>query len=584
MNSKKTPCSFLCFFLLFIFLLFSFPTRAAETITDFHSDIYVLENGSVTVKETITVNREGKQIRRGIYRDLPKTKGVRYSVISVKRDGVSEPYFTENVGRYFRINTGNDKYLPHDGLYTFEITYQASDVIMGFDTYDEIYWNVTGNEWDFPIEHASAKVFLPQEIGVRQSAGYFGPHGSNTSAVFDEETGVFSVPGPLSPKEGLTVAVGFDKGYVKKSFSFHLTFSQYVQLATMIMAAYMFITWHLYGRDPEKPAAMPRFKGPEGLSPVQAGWIYSYGMAEDDCFTIAFLQNCISGFIRMEENNNVITIKKLREPKNKEEKILSDTLMFPFKLTGGYSPAMEKCKNSFHRFLEKRSDDEYFTSNNACLFWGVVLLILLTFGLCYSINKTDVSYALGISAFFFVFLGKHVIFSFMNGKNFLGSALFLLLPCVVLFTLFSQGMKNPELSLIFIFYSISVISMAVYSYLIIRPTEKGTQFIAYMDGVKMFLTAMDPTLVKQVDFNKMEALLPYAYLFGLEKEWEAKMKIVMANREYNPSWYHGHAFNVRNIGKMSSSLNKAGTPPSHSGSKGGGHSGGGFGGGGGGGR
>ena len=165
-------------FFILLFSVFALPTFALETIKDFHSDIRVQTDGSVIVTEKITVNREGKQIRRGIYRDLLKTKGVRYSVISVKRDGEKEPFFTENAGRFYRINTGNDNFLPRNGLYTFEITYRASNVVLGFENYDEIYWNVTGNEWNFPIERVSAKVILPQGAQEIQHDGYTGSAGS----------------------------------------------------------------------------------------------------------------------------------------------------------------------------------------------------------------------------------------------------------------------------------------------------------------------------------------------------------------------------------------------------------------------
>ena len=223
-------------FLFFIFLTFSLPASAAEVIKDFHADVYVREDGSVTVCERITVNREGWKIKRGIYRDLPETKGVVYSVVSVKRDGKKEPYFTESTGRFYRINTGSDEYLPRDGLYTFEITYQASNVILGFKDYDEIYWNVTGNGWAFPIERASAKVFLPEGAKVIQSASYTGFAGSKTPADYNPETGVFSVSN-LSKNEGLTVAVGFDKGFVTVTRAPAIPVEKGIKYAALIMAA-----------------------------------------------------------------------------------------------------------------------------------------------------------------------------------------------------------------------------------------------------------------------------------------------------------------------------------------------------------
>ncbi|MBR1945379.1 MAG: DUF2207 domain-containing protein, partial [Alphaproteobacteria bacterium] len=75
-----------------------------------------------------------------------------------------------------------------------------------------------------------------------------------------------------------------------------------------------------------------------------------------------------------------------------------------------------------------------------------------------------------------------------------------------------------------------------------------------------------------------------AVLFGLEKEWEEKIKIVSAGTAYRPDWYGGHNFSFRIINTFLSVVSTSCTPPSRSGSGGGGHSGGGFGGGGGGGR
>ena len=195
---KRPPFAFA---LLFVWL-FSFPAAAGcEMIKNFESTIRVESDASVTVSERITVNREGKRIRRGIYRDLPWTRGVGYRVLSVRRDGKPEPYFTENANGRFRINTGTDEFLPHNGLYTFEITYQASGIVRAFDGYDEVYWNATGNDWNFPIEKASARVIVPHGAKVLQTASYAGKRGSKTPAAFNPDTDVFSAA-YLNPNEG----------------------------------------------------------------------------------------------------------------------------------------------------------------------------------------------------------------------------------------------------------------------------------------------------------------------------------------------------------------------------------------------
>ena len=45
--------------------------------------------------------------------------------------------------------------------YTYSLTYRTNRQIGFFERFDELYWNVTGNGWRFPIERAAAVVELP---------------------------------------------------------------------------------------------------------------------------------------------------------------------------------------------------------------------------------------------------------------------------------------------------------------------------------------------------------------------------------------------------------------------------------------
>ena len=54
-------------------LLFATSLSATERITNFHSDITIHENGSMIVREDITVKAEGRHILRGIVREFPTT-------------------------------------------------------------------------------------------------------------------------------------------------------------------------------------------------------------------------------------------------------------------------------------------------------------------------------------------------------------------------------------------------------------------------------------------------------------------------------------------------------------------------------
>ena len=103
--------------------------RAEERIEQFTSDARVNIDGSVDVTETISVNAEGRQIRRGIFRDFPTTysdrNGLRVvvglQVISVKRDRQPEPYSIESLSNGKRVRMGSADVFLDPGIHVYEI-------------------------------------------------------------------------------------------------------------------------------------------------------------------------------------------------------------------------------------------------------------------------------------------------------------------------------------------------------------------------------------------------------------------------------------------------------------------------------
>ncbi len=79
-------------------LVASGAARAAEVIDSYRSEIDISADGAITVTEIITVNAEGREIRRGIFRDFPlymvdangRRQKVGFDILSVARDGGEE--------------------------------------------------------------------------------------------------------------------------------------------------------------------------------------------------------------------------------------------------------------------------------------------------------------------------------------------------------------------------------------------------------------------------------------------------------------------------------------------------------------
>lgn len=169
------------FIFLFI-LLFPLISFAIERITDYNVSIYVNKDATLYVIENIKVFVEGKKIKRGLVRFLPKD-GVKYELLEVKRNGNKEDYFTENKNGNFVINTGNDSFLPFNTEQTFTIKYKVYNALRFKDNFAELYWNVSGDVWDFSIDNINAKVILPKNVEVFENSTYIGKYGSKEQGV-----------------------------------------------------------------------------------------------------------------------------------------------------------------------------------------------------------------------------------------------------------------------------------------------------------------------------------------------------------------------------------------------------------------
>ena len=205
-----------------------FGPAYGERILSWRSDITVRADTALDVTETIIVNAEGADIRRGIYRDFPtiyqqpgtgRRIRVGFDVHGVERDGRPEPYRVESIANGRRVRIGDEDVLIPRGRHTYVIRYTTTRQLGYFADYDELFWNVTGNFWVFPIDRAEVRIRLPQAVAFgRERAFYTGPQGSRASdaEVVSERPGeiVIRTTARLGPREGLTVAVRWPTGVV----------------------------------------------------------------------------------------------------------------------------------------------------------------------------------------------------------------------------------------------------------------------------------------------------------------------------------------------------------------------------------
>ncbi|HEY4908566.1 MAG TPA: DUF2207 domain-containing protein, partial [Methylomirabilota bacterium] len=193
---------------------------------------------------------------------------------------------------------------------TVIITYRMRRALIDVDGHEELYWNVTGTEWDVPIRQAEAVVSSPPGIPLDRvvSTAYTGPPGASGSDYVEERADsflTFRTTRTLRPREGLTIAVGWPPGAVHgpavlQKVGWFLGDNWPLALPLLALAGVLLV-WRLYGRDPGgSPTIKPEYEPPEGMMPAAGGALVSErAMPRDVVATLVDL--AVRGFIRIEE-------------------------------------------------------------------------------------------------------------------------------------------------------------------------------------------------------------------------------------------------------------------------------------------
>lgn len=608
----------------------SLVINQSERILSFKSNIVVGKNASLRVTETIKVIAKGEKIKRGIFRSLPENRNlngknfrVKYDIIAVKKDGLSEDYHVQNENGYENIYIGNkDIFLPV-GIYEYEITYQTENQIGFFDKYDELYWNVNGNAWNFAVDTISATVSLPSGASILQYSCYTGVYGSNSQNCISEKISnnkIIWAANNLDAEEGLTIAVGFNKGGIlpppPPGFLKQYGILIFLVLAFIGLMMYFYKAWSEYGVDPQAPVVYPQFDTPQNLSPASLGYLKE-GSFSNRLITASIVNLAIKGYLKITERDDsqffglsstkTFALEKLKESDvylPKEESVLMDKLFAEgdfFEIEEKYDDKVKYMLDDFKSNLKFQHDNFLDEGNNRFKLGLPALIISAVYGIglffCGPKNAVIGLWLYFILLFFFV------VFTFLV-KGYSVSSRFVWFMPFILFCFFSGTVDfNFDLKedcnylICFIFLVLSFIALVVYSYLIKKPSKEKLETQSLIEGYKMYIGAAESEQLKFFNSPNMtpelfEKILPFAIVLGVDEIWGQKFSsmLKLASMTYQNNWYYGSSFNSSSFGNtfysnLSNSITSASTQASSggSGSGGGGSSGGGGGGGGGGG-
>ncbi|MCX5922340.1 MAG: DUF2207 domain-containing protein [Candidatus Dependentiae bacterium] len=562
---------------LILALLFSVSVQAQEYIASFASDITIHKDASMRVRETITVQAEGDAIKRGIVREFPtqykdrwgNSYNVQFDVTAVLRDGKSSPYHVESASNGKKIYIGSAATYLHPGLYTFTIEYTTNRQLGFFENHDELYWNVTGNGWRFPIKEASATVHLPSTIPADtiKIEAYTGRQNSkqkNYTRHVAEHEAEFATTFPLRQYEGLTIVVGWPKGYVdqpsflqKLLWFFKDNLSIFILLLGLFLLLIMF--WPAYVRvrkDRSDTPIIPLFYPPEDMLPGEIRYFQSMGY-DSKVLTAEIVNMAVQGWLTIEHKTgwfgaDVYTLKK--------NKKINDSGLYA---------------EIFDSLFAKKDAIELKKHNE--IMQGVVQDVQSHYG-----EQLDNYFNFNTET---MFMGGLIAFGF-------------LLIAFVLFT--------SEIVLVIGAVTYGLVLLATY-FVLKGYTRDGWELSNKIEGFKLFLATTETERLKIIGTpptrtpELYETYLPYAIALGVEKAWSRQFapmfeKMAQAGHVYVPIWYGGlgnnhfdaGAFSSDVSGNLNSVISSSSSVPGKSsgfssGSGGGGSSGGGGGGGGGGG-
>lgn len=241
----------LIYFSFFIVtFLFCFRTKSFAVnyeITNFDAQITLNQDLTLTIKETIDANF--LVAKHGIYRVIPyiyshngKTIKSKFKVLSItSAQGLPVQFTIENFNQSKRLKIG-DPNLTITGPQKYIIEYQVGDVVLDYGQGPEIYWNVTGTEWDGAIiQKAHSSVSSP--FGDITKVECYGCQSSftPTQADFDGDMGLTIVV-QISPTNTLIPPSKLEK-------NIDSIFDNFGYLLALLPVSTMAYLWFTKGRD-----------------------------------------------------------------------------------------------------------------------------------------------------------------------------------------------------------------------------------------------------------------------------------------------------------------------------------------------
>lgn len=553
-------------------LFFAAPLHARSwRIADFKDNISIEKDGNATVHEEITIVFVGsfQGIHRTIPIEYPGPTGTNYTLF-LKVKGITDEsgqklkYESSSSGDYRDLKI----YVPgaEDATRTVVIDYTVRNGVRNFPDHDEFYWNVTGNDWPVPIDHASAIVqFPPDANGSLRAQAFTGVYGSvdkdATSEVQDSRVS-FETNNPLPMRGGLTIDIYVPKGILQEPSGFtkiawFLESNSIIFLPPVTLIV-MALLWWYKGRDPDPGRSVaPMYEPPTGMSPAECGALLGDEVHPRD-ITSTLVDLAVRGFVKIEEvdNKGIVFHHK-------------DYVFHLLQATRDWSGLAPHERVMLDNVFVG-SDTQTNLSSLRNRFYTAIPVI-----------RTDIMSSLRQKGMYSV--DPESAGAYSVGGAIASAAPFAFIQVTEIADIFSS------IPLFAVCALISAIIWWLFARVMSAKTLKGVQTKVAVLGFQEFMNRVDKDRLKVMPPNTFEKFLPYAMALGVEHQWATAFAGIMQNP---PMWYAspygygypGGGFNPiffsNSMMSMTNDMHQVFVSAPRASSSGSGWSGGGFGGGG----
>ena len=499
-------------------ILTGFAVAKSWRVGDFRDTIEISKDGSAVVVERISLVFVGEWhgIHRTIPIEYPGPNGTNYELfLDVK--GVTDGSGAKLKYESSTTNRSRDLkiYIPDaaDATRTVEITYSVRNGTRFFKDYDEFYWNVTGNDWPVPIDHASATVRLPESAaGSLRAQAFTGVYGStqrDATANVDGATAQFETNNRLPMRGGMTIDVYIPQGILSEpsaltKFFWFVGGNPIVFFPVVVFAA-MFLLWWYKGRDPDAGMSVaPMYEPPPGISPAEAGTLLDDSIHPRD-ITSTIVDLAVRGYIKIEETAEKVLlfthkdyVFHLLKPRDQWGADLAphERVMLENIFAGGDETRLSSLKNRFYTAVPVIRQD--------------IMAALKTKGIYLLDPESANGYSVGAAI---AIILPFAIFQYMGWANFLNSPL-LLIVCG----------------------AISVVIWWLFARVMTAKTVKGARTRIEVLGFQEFMNRVDAERLKLMPPTTFEKYLAFAMALGVEHHWAQAFTGIIKDP---PQWYVG---------------------------------------------